>query len=614
MLPLDSSGRATREPHFLWSGVLLVALVLLAFGRTLQNGFAFDDFPFLVDNPFVRAPQRLADVFLDARTHTAAGHALTYRPLRTLLFAAEFRLFGERAELYHAVNLVLHAGVVLVVWRLARRLLTARFALLVAATLACHPLLSEVVASIKAQDDLVAALAITSAVLCFDRTTRDDPTNPRRWLVLVPFLIGMFAKEHAVVLPVPLAVWSWIVLERRKPDFALLGALVALAGGFLALRSHALPETGGVDPLQGQWLFPGAFAAIPLYAKLFVWPHPLSIDHASVHALPLDSWILWLSVVAQVGVGVGIWRLRNRGVRVGWGWFYVLLLPSLNPLGTVVVFAERFAYLPLVGLAFAVAAGVQGKLESHPARRIVLVALVPLALFTTLSFVRCGDWKNTESLLRAALEVDPDSVMARTALRREFVAQGRVVEATALLPGSETLRPPTSFGERAALADRGVLAAQQGKFEEALRCYAPIVSTSFAQWDDWLNYGTCLVNTGESAGAKRAFEKALELRPGAPSVLRMLGRMELDAERWPSALAHLRDAVQREPEHVTGWYFCVYAGWKAEGDEVALARLAEATTRGIALGPLIKSDWLRWESSAGPLRAELRRIGGLDGQ
>lgn len=178
MPPLDSSGRATREPHSIWNGVLLVALVLLAFGRTLQNGFAFDDFPFLVDNPFVRAPQRLADVFLDARTHTAAGHALTYRPLRTLLFAAEFRLFGERAELYHAVNLVLHAGVVLVVWRLARRLLMARFALLVAATLACHPLLSEVVASIKAQDDLVAALALTSAVLCFDRTTRDDPTNP----------------------------------------------------------------------------------------------------------------------------------------------------------------------------------------------------------------------------------------------------------------------------------------------------------------------------------------------------------------------------------------------------------------------------------------------------
>lgn len=593
--------------------MLLVALVLVAFGRTLQNGFAFDDFPFLVDNPFVRAPQRLVDVFFDARTHTAAGHALTYRPLRTLLFAAEFRLIGERAAPYHAVNLVLHAGVVLVVWRLACRVLTARFALLVAATFACHPLLSEVVASIKAQDDLVAALALTSGVLGFDRTTRDAPANPRRWLVLVPFVFGMFAKEHAVVLPLLLAAWSWTVLERRKLDVALLGTMVGLAGAFLALRSHALPDAGGVDPLQGQWLFPSALAAIPLYAKLFVWPQPLSIDHPGVHALALDSWSLWLSVAVQVGVGTGLWRAKARGVRIGGSWFYLLLLPSLNPLETVVVFAERFAYLPLVGLTIAVAAGVQGKLEQVAARRVALVALVPLALFTTLSFQRCGAWKSTESLLRAALEVDPDSVMARTALRREFVAQGRVAEATALLPGSEALRPPTSFGERAALADRGVLAAQQGKFEEALRSYAPIVSTPFAQWDDWLNYGTCLVNTGERSGAKRAFEKALELRPGAPSVLRMLARLELDAEHWPNALVLLRDAVQREPEHVTGWYFHVYASWKAEGDEAALARLAEATTRGVALGPLIKSDWPRWDSSAGPLRAELRRIGGLLG-
>lgn len=591
----------------------LIALVLLAFGRTLQNGFALDDLPYLVDNKFVQAPQRLLDVFLDARTHTDGNNALTYRPLRTLLFVAEFRLFGERAGLYHAVNLALHAGVVLLVWRLARRILTDPLAWLVAAVVACHPLASEVVASVKAQDDLLAALAILSAVLVFDRTTRKDATSFRRWLVLLPFLIGMFAKEHALALPVLIAAWSWLVLERRKPDLALLGVMAVLACGFLALRSSALPDGGGMDPLRGQWLFPSAVAAIPLYWKLFVWPHPLSIDYPEVTALGFESPMLWLSVLVQVGVAVGCWRSRNRGLRLGWSWFYVLLLPSLNPLGTVVLFAERFAYLPLMGLAFVAAALAQGRMARVRERSVVLVALLPLALLTTLSSLRCGDWKSTESLLRAALAVDPDSVMARTALRREFVVQGRVAEALALLPGAKSTRPPTTFGERAALSDRGVLAAQQGKFEEALRCYEAILSTSFAQWSDWLNYGTCLVNTGEGAGARRAFEKALELRPGAPSVLRMLARLELDATNWSRALEQLRDAVQREPEHAAGWYFCVYACWKAEGDEAALALLADATTRGVALGPLIESDWPRWEASAGPLRAELRRIGGLRG-
>lgn len=588
-----------------------MALVLLAYGRTLWNGFAFDDYPYLVDNPFVRAPQRLLDALLDARTHTAGGNVLTYRPLRTLLFAAEFQLFGEQARLYHAVNLALHAGVVLIVWRLALRVVAGGAAVAVAAVFACHPLQSEVVASIKAQDDLVAALAVTSAVLLFDRFSKATPASPARWLVLVPFVVGMLAKEHVLALPALLIAWAWIVHGRRRVDLALVGVMGSLALAFLALRSHALPEITGVDPLEGRWLFPGAVAAIPVYAKLFVWPHPLSIDYPWLEWLPLGSWRLWLSVAAQIVVGAWAWRSKRRVVRLGVAWFYVLLLPSLNPLGSVLVFAERFAYLPLVGLAWVVAGAVQGRLGRFSRESLATVCVLLVAL-TSLSFIRCGAWRDTEHLLRAALEVDPTSAMARTALRHELIARGRGSEASALLAQTPDTRPPTSYGERAELADRGLLAAQQGRFEDALRFYAPIVATPFAQWDDWLNYGTCLANTSDASGARRAFDRALAMRPGAPAVLRMLSRLDMEAEDFSTALKRLREAVSREPEHVAGWYFLVYATWKADGDRAALERLAESGSRNVALGALIKSDWPRWEATSGPLRAELRRVAAMD--
>jgi Flp pilus assembly protein TadD len=605
----ESSARIARS---LWTAALLVALVFLAYGRTLWNGFAFDDYPYLVDNPFVRAPQRLLDAFLDARTHTAAGNVLTYRPLRTLLFTAEFQLFGEQPRLYHAVNLALHAGVVLIVWRLALRVVVGGAAVAIAAVVACHPLQSEVVASIKAQDDLVAALAVTSALLLFDRFSKASPTSHARWLVLIPFVVGMLAKEHVLALPALLIAWAWIFHDRRRIDFALVGTMGLLALAFLVLRSRALPATTGADPLEGRWLFPGAVAAIPVYARLFVWPHPLSIDYPWIEWLPLGSWKLWLSIAGQVAAGVWAWRSRRRVVRLGVAWFYVLLLPSLNPMGSVVVFAERFAYLPLVGLALVVAGAVQGRFERLSLQRLATACGLLLLALTSLSFVRCGDWRDTEHLFRAALEVDPTSVMARSALRHELIARGRGSEALALLPQATDVRPPATYGERAELADRGLLAAQQGRFADALSFYAPIVAAPFAQWDDWLNYGTSLANTSDAPGARRAFERALALRPGAPAVLRMLSRLDMEAEDWPTALERLREAVSREPDHVAGWYFLVYVTWRVEGDRGALDRIAEANTRNIALGPLIKSDWPRWETTKGALRAELRRVAGMN--
>jgi tetratricopeptide (TPR) repeat protein len=561
-------------------------VVAAAFGRTLGNGFAFDDFPVLVDNPAVTDPAPPARILGDARTHGAGDVVRAYRPLRTLVFAAEHALFGLRPWPWHAVNVILHAACAVLAAMLLARLLPRRTAWIAALLWAGHPLLTEVVASVKAQDDLMAAAAVLSALLIFDRGLAGARG---RWLVVPLFAAGLLAKENVIALP-PLLLGLWLARGRPAPaPWRLLAALLVVTGAYLALRGFALRAVPASQETTGlPWLFPSSLAWAPWYARLFLWPFPLTADWSQLGLVP-PTWIA-LSVAAQLIVLGFAARSRHAELRLSLAWFYLALLPSLNPVTSFFVFAERFAYLPALGLAAVAAAA----LVRIPRVTVALAAGAVIAL-AARSAQRCGDWKDSETLFRAALAVNPEAAVMRSFLARELLRQGRTEEAERLLPDIAEGGAPRSASERAAMAGSAMVALQREQWERAAAILEGVAASPFAKTADWLNLGTALTNLARYADAERAFAEVLRRDPADAGALRMLGRIALERGDWTAARERFEEACHAEPDDATGWYGAALAARRAAGDSAAIAVLERARARGVSLEPRIREGGTEWE-------------------
>lgn len=608
--------------------LLLIFVVFAAFGRSLTNHFAYDDFGVLVDNPAVQDFASPIRMLVDPRTHEAGDLVRAYRPLRTLLFACEYAIFGANPAGYHAVNLLLHAAVVLLVYIFCRGLLPGVQAALVGTIFACHPLLTEVVSSIKAQDDLLAALAIMTALILFDRERRraDTGRRARYWFLLIPYCVGLLCKETTIILPaLLLATWlvnaSSVARARRMSSapWGPITAMCALACAFLVLRSIALEraEPPGSSDFGLPWYFPSSLAYIPLYWKLFLFPSVLTIDYSDLLVLHLGSKWLYLSMIGQLAIVMLLWRSRHRTIRLGLVWFYILLLPSLNPLTPYFILAERFAYLSCVGLSLVAVGGASyllARVGVHHARWVMPVACVPLSLALVVrTAVRCGDWADNEALFRSALAVNPSSKTVRGFLIRELLGQGRLADAEALLPQGEAFvdRVPRSYHESGMMALRGLLALENKAYAEAAATFRHIVTGPYVKARDWLNYGTALTELKRRDEAEQAFHRALRFDPENAAVRRMLGRIALETGRFAEASRQFDMACRLDPRNEAAWYYNVFAAWRTAGEAAALDRLAEAQRAGGHLGRFFDKDIRGWKESGPALRRaieeEIRR-------
>lgn len=610
----------SRAADLLVASILAVAIAL-AYGRVVSNDFTYDDFTVLVRNPGITQLASPLAPFTDASTQTTADLVRAYRPLRTLLFAAEHRFFGDDAAPYHVVSLVLHFLAALLVWFVLRPLLPGAASVFAATVFAVHPLGTEVVASIKSQDDLMAALAVLGAVLLFRRhIARPRPAIASGTLLLL-YAVGMLSKEGALVLPALLLV-VWIASRPepgalRRAPWKLLLAMGLMAAAFLAWRGHVLAATGRPAAGELAWLFPSSVAHVPLYLLRFVWPSPLTIDYSFLPLHP-TAWLLAGSLVLQAALVWMVWRSRDAGLRFGLAWFYVTLLPSLNLIGSYYVFAERFAYLPLLGMAVMAVAAVRLALKRWPlglrSRLVPIAAVAVLIVLGTRTADRAADWKDDETLFRAALAVHPDSDIMTEFLVTEMLDQGRQDEARRLLASRPQFAgtPPRSAQERSAYAQEAILALRLSDDARAARILAVVVDSPFARWNDWLNLGSAYLNLGRYDEARGALRKALALNGRSLRSWVMLGRIAMKTGDPGEALRCFTEARKIDPQDGLSAYLALYVVWRTQGDDAACDYLAAAVGEGCRLGKWLQGG--KWWRQAGPrlqraVADELRRCG-----
>ncbi len=430
------------------ASAILVVLAVVPFLNGLGGDFTYDDKPIVRDNGRIESPSRIGEVFT---THYFGGSMATgtnYRPGVLLSFALQRWVHGNRPFWFHAVNVALHVGATLLFAAWLLRLRFPRGAALAAAALfAVAPIHVEAVTSIVGRGETLAAfLALLSAVLWL-RATEGERLERRAYAgSLAAFLLAVFVKESAVVLPGMVALGELFrdgrgdglarkfrgALATRGAAFGGLLVPVALLflvrrvvlGGYLISGQASIFDLENpLVPMKAPVRMANALLLLARYAAKTFWPTHLSADH-SAYVLPLVSEVLDPQVYAAVaGLAVlalaALLLLRSRPL-FGFGLLFFLgtSLPGSNllfPIGTI--YAERLAYLPSAGLlAAAIALFVPTAFavpRQGPLRWRKALLLAALAAGSASTFTRNRVWRNDSVLFADTVRQSPLSAKAR---------------------------------------------------------------------------------------------------------------------------------------------------------------------------------------------------------
>lgn len=553
--------------------LLLAGVAVAVHANALPNALVLDAETLIAKNPLVRDLSQL-HVLLRSdywRPELVSG---LYRPCVTFSWALQHALGGSAAAVHNAINVLLHAGVCLVAWRLYARLASPGVALggaLLFATLAVH---SEVVANAVGRAELLAALLALASFLAYLRL-RERPSVS--WMpaaaCLAAYALAILSKENAVVLLAVIPLYEGLygpgeaVVGRLRAAWARTGPIVVglavTAAACLVLRLWALgddpvPPSNPIDNpllrLDTADRVLTALRVVLIYAKLLVWPAHLSYDY-SYDAIPLLSVAdpaAWLSAAAVLGLALAGWWSRrvDRAIAFGLGFAALALLPVSNlllPVGTIL--GERLLYLPSIGFCLALVAALEAacaRLGSPRAARATLIAVVAILVcgHGARTWLRNPDWRTETRLALHDVEIVPGSAKAQANagkalqnLGRHQEAIGRFERALAIAPGLSAAYTNWSFSLSAL-----------GRHREAAEILERQLRRGQADPVLYNNLGFLLVD--HELDVPRGvvlLERAVAERPHDPEMLDSLGWGYYKLGRLEDARAALRRSLELAP-------------------------------------------------------------------
>jgi len=551
-----------------WLAVLLAGAVAGVYRQVATHGFiAFDDPGYVTQNSHVLAGLTLEGV----RWAFSTGHMGNWNPLTWLSHMLDVQLFGLHPGAHHLVNLAFHLANTLLLFGMLQQATRAPWPSFVVASLfGVHPLHVESVAWVAERKDVLSTFFWFLTLWGYIRYAR---TGSGWWygVTLALFALGLLAKPMLVTVPFGLLLLDLWPLGRlalpgggpvAQPDSACrptpLAALFWEKLPFLALAVIAAAitytmqlEVGAIDQ---SGLFPiglrlaNALVAYVRYLAMAVWPVDLALIYPYARLPP------WQPVGAALGLTV-VSVLVARHARlhpyllVGWLWYLGTLVPviGLVQIGSQ-AFADRYTYVPLVGVFVMVAWGGRSLCQrwtvSAPVAATLATAVI--AAYAVAAWAQVGLWVTGETLLRHTVRVTRDNCIAYNSLGATLMAQGEID--AAMEQFREALRikpdyPEARYNLATALYGSGRLEEAIAQYEQALR-----VRPGYAEAHS--NLANALRTSGRLPEAIAHFQEALRLKPDSAEVLSNLGMALRAAGRLPEAIAWYEQALRLNPGYV----------------------------------------------------------------
>jgi len=550
--------------------LLLSLAVIATFWQVRNHAFIhLDDGEYITDNIHVHTGLSWDNITW-AFTST---HAANWHPLTWLSHMLDCELFGLNPKGHHLNSVLFHLLNSLLLFLLLKRMTgTLWRSGFVAALFALHPLHVESVAWVAERKDVLSTFFLFLTLLSYIWYV-ERPGFYRYLFIILFFTLGLMAKPMLVTLPFALLLLDYWPLERiqlgqsgishaaqshpsiitknlraqafslllEKTPFFVLAAVSSLVT-FLVQRSGG--AVGGLEIYPFNIRIANALLSYLLYIIKMIWPQNLAVFYPH----PGQSLPMWQAAGAGLlllVISIAFIRAGRRYpyLPVGWLWYVGTLVPviGLVQVGAQAM-ADRYTYVPLIGLFIMIAWGVPDLLGGwrYGKPALALAATSLLSALIVCSSLQVSHWENSLTLFDHSLRATSKNSQIHNNLGNVLTQKGKLQEAIAHY--TEALEISPNYAE--AHINLGVVLAEQGRLEEAIKHYSVALQLKPNSSELHNNLGVALFRLGDIPGAISSYFAAVKLKPDYAEAHNNLGNALAQLEKLVEAEVHYSKALK----------------------------------------------------------------------
>ncbi len=547
---MKSLARGTAPTWLVCS--LLALSVLAVYGQTLGFGFvSYDDTDYVVTNSKVSGGLTWEGL----RWAFTSFDFANWFPLTWLSLMLDAEIAGGSPRMFHLTNLLLHTASTLLLFRLLDRATRARWkSAWVAALFAVHPLHVESVAWIAERKDVLSTLFWFLTMLTWLRWV-ERPGAARHAGVIVCFALGLLCKQMLVSLPFVLLLFDlwplgryrrgalFFLLREKVPLFVLAAASSVLA----VIAQRAGGALGSLDAYPLAARLANAVVSYAAYLQQTFWPAGLAVFYPHPGSeVPIGPTLRAAALLSAITALVAILRRSRPYLVVGWLWYLGTLLPVI---GIVQVGfqarADRYTYLPLVGIFILLAWGIPDLL-GHRRRLLGVGAVASVLAAAWLAALQTAYWRESIPLFERAIEVTSENALAQHNLASAYYQRDQPGDLErSLAHYAEAIRIDPGYAS-AVNSLAGIL-LKLGRTEQAIDRWSQLLRTRPQATAALCNLCGALSQVGRLAEAEQRCTQAFRVSPQPACVHYNLGRLRLQQSRILEAQEHLETAVRIAP-------------------------------------------------------------------
>jgi len=562
----------TRYRSEIIVSLFLIVSVFAVYWQVGDHEFIIlDDDDYVTENRHVQAGWTMESL---AWAFTSRFHR-HWHPLTWLSHMTDCQFFGLDAGWHHLSSVFLHMANSLLLFFVFRRMTGALFrSAFVAALFALHPLHVEPVAWVADRKDVLSAFFWMLTMWAYVRYA-ERPGVTRYALVFAAFILGLMAKSMVVTLPFVLLLMDYWPLERFE-----FGP--ARSGGQPKKRQGLDTGYQSAPPLRLIWekaLFflivaaCGVVAVVVFQSTISLtlseyWPtkihmvnsllyyvsyigkmlYPLNLatPYPDSHMVPL--WHVGGAGLLLLGISFLVFWQRRRYpyLLVGWLWYLITLAPVIGLVryGPHTL-ADRYTYIPLIGLFVILAWGVPDLVKRWRYGRMVLAMSTAMLLLACMmgAWLQVRHWKDSILLFRHAVHVTADNAMAHNNMGVALSQQGHFKEAMHHYSEALRIRPDHVKAHN----NLGLRLAEQGRLTEAIHHYSEALRIKPDYAEAHNNLGVALSRQGNFQEAIRHYSEALRIKPDYAKAHNNMGAGLAKRGRLEEAVNHFSEALKIKP-------------------------------------------------------------------
>ncbi|HBR17236.1 MAG TPA: hypothetical protein DD725_06480 [Deltaproteobacteria bacterium] len=579
-MPIVSYNLSQFKKLFSSKYTCIAIILIVSFGvylNTMWNGFVYDDEFQVLENPWIKDVRYIHDIFL---SHVWAFQGVGwvsnyYRPMMHIILMIDYYLFGLKPWGYHLINIILHAGVSVLVFLIASMLINhpgrrekrlsppftggekgegeynLLFPLIAAILFAAHPIHTEVVAWVSGIPELSFTLFYLLSFYFYIKA--DDEYGKHFILSILFFFLSTLCKETALTLPILLIVYDYSSsqskIQNLKSHMMRYIPYIIVAGIYFTLRTNAI---GGFAPQKAhpeldnwQYLI-NIFPLFIQYLEKLILPINLNAYHVLHPISSILEWKAIASVIITFAFILTAYFLRKIDKLS----FFSLLLIVITILPVLYIpalgentFAERYLYLPSIGFVILMALTLERiycnrRLGQTASLATILAAIVLLGLYCAGTLKRNFIWRDNYTLWSETVKKSPDGAIPHNSMGVVYLKQGRLDEALQEFQTALKLEPDYSNAH----INLGISFANKGWLDDAIKEFKLAIRLKSDNPEAYNNLGATYYDKGWVDMAIEHYLIALRLKPNYRKAHYNLAEAYYDKGWVDMAIEHYRIA------------------------------------------------------------------------